>query len=172
MKAGMAADPEQSIRATPLILAGIVASVSGWVRRAAKYLLRLRHPASTESRVHTAIAKTRTAQIADSIDAKLTATESFTTAPTADVEVPSAPANSISQRGPDQQEVERRRALVRMLFNDFWDGAHNKPAAFAQRLDEAEDYLNARLAAYGELWRLDANTRLLLGLPRRSNSPD
>ena len=171
MKAGMAADPEQSSRAT-LLIGGIVASVSGWIRHAAKYLLRLRHPASTESRVHTAIATTRTAQIADSIDAKLTATESFTTAPTADVGVRPVPAKSISQTGPHPQEVERRRALVRTLFNDFWDGAHNKPSAFAQRLDQAEDYLNARLAAYGELWRLDASTRLLLGLPRRSGSPD
>jgi hypothetical protein len=59
-----------------------------------------------------------------------------------------------------------------MLFNDFWNGAYNKPVAFAQRLDEAEDYLNARLAAHGEFWRLDADTRAILGLPPRSSSPD
>jgi hypothetical protein len=29
-----------------------------------------------------------------------------------------------------------------MWFNDYWNGAYEKPAAFVQRLDEAEDYLN------------------------------
>jgi hypothetical protein len=61
--------------------------------------------------------------------------------------------------------------LVRTLFNDFWSGAHNKPTAFVERLDQAEDYLNERLAANGEFWRLDPNTRAMLGLPPRSSSP-
>jgi len=39
-----------------------------------------------------------------------------------------------------------------------------------ERLDEAEDYLNERLAASGEFWRLDTKTRVMLGLPPRSNS--
>jgi hypothetical protein len=91
---------------------------------------------------------------------------------TADANVGQIAANGICQTVPDQQEVERRRELVRMLFNDFWNGAYNKPVAFAQRLDEAEDYLNARLAAHGEFWRLDADTRAILGLPPRSSSPD
>src|SRR4029077_19129848 len=30
----------------------------------------------------------------------------------------------------DAQEIERRRALVRMLFNDFWRGEDQKPASF------------------------------------------
>jgi hypothetical protein len=77
----------------------------------------------------------------------------------------------VSQTVPDQQEIERRRNLVRTLFNDFWSGADNKPAAFLERLDQAEDYLNARLAANREFWRLDANTRAMLGLPPRSSSP-
>jgi hypothetical protein len=51
-------------------------------------------------------------------------------------------------------------------------GVDEKPVAFVERLDRAEDYLNERLAASGEFWRLDANTRLTLGLPPRSNSPD
>ena len=67
-----------------------------------------------------------------------------------------------------QQEIERRRSLVRALFNDFWRGAHDKPVAFVERLDRAEDYLNERLAASGEFWRLDANTRVTLGLPPRN----
>ena len=68
-----------------------------------------------------------------------------------------------------QQEIERRRSLVRALFNDFWSGIHDKPAAFVERLDQAEDYLNGRLTANGEVWRLDAKTRVMLGLPPRSS---
>ena len=70
---------------------------------------------------------------------------------------------------PDQQEIQRRRDLVRALFNDFWIGCDEKPGAFADRLDQAESYLNERLAACGECWQLDATTRKILGLPRRSN---
>jgi hypothetical protein len=70
---------------------------------------------------------------------------------------------------PDQEEIQRRRDLVRMLFNDYWRGADEKPAAFSDRLDQAEEYLNQRLAAAGEIWRLDADTRGLLGLPPRSS---
>lgn len=69
---------------------------------------------------------------------------------------------------PEPQEIQRRRELVRTLFNDFWSDRFDKPAAFADRLNEAESYLNERLAANGEPWRLDAGTRQLLGLPPRS----
>jgi hypothetical protein len=69
----------------------------------------------------------------------------------------------------DQEEIQRRRNLVRTLFNDFWNGAYEKPVAFVDRLDQAEDYLNECLAASGEFWRLDAKTRVMLGLPPRSN---
>ena len=71
---------------------------------------------------------------------------------------------------PEQQEIERRRNVIRMLFNDFWIGIHDKPAAFVDRLDQAEDYVNERLAASGEFWRLDDKTRRMLGLPRRSDT--
>jgi len=64
-----------------------------------------------------------------------------------------------------QDEIERRRNLVRMLFNDYWNGAYEKPAAFGERLDQAEDYLNERLAASGEIWQLDAKARVMLSLP-------
>jgi len=67
----------------------------------------------------------------------------------------------------DQEEIQRRRDLVRVLFNDFWSGAHDKPAAFVDRLDQAEPYLNERLAANGETWRLDTETRAMLSLPPR-----
>jgi hypothetical protein len=35
--------------------------------------------------------------------------------------------------------------------------------------NQAEAYLNERLTACGESWRLDANTRKMLGLPPRAN---
>jgi hypothetical protein len=70
----------------------------------------------------------------------------------------------------DQQEIQRRLELVRAMFNDFWSGCDDKPAAFVDRLDQAEPYLNERLTACGEFWQLDANTRKMLSLPPRSNS--
>jgi len=72
----------------------------------------------------------------------------------------------------DDQEIQRRRDLIRTLFNDFWSGAYEKPTAFVDRLDQAADYLNERLAATGEFWRLDAKTRVMLGLPPRANPPN
>jgi hypothetical protein len=78
----------------------------------------------------------------------------------------------IADSVPEQQEIERRRNVIRMLFNDFWNGIHDKPAAFVDRLDQAEDYVNERLAANGEFWRLDDKTRRMLCLPRRSNTTD
>jgi hypothetical protein len=153
MKAGMAADPGQSSRSKPVI-EGVVPNALRWIgeiREAAKNFLRLRHPAPTESRAESVTAEARPAQAeTDSTDAKLTTPKSFTTAPTADANVGPIAARGICQTVPDQQEVERRRELIRMLFNDFWNGVYNKPAAFAQRFDEAEDYLNARLEAHGE----------------------
>ena len=52
--------------------------------------------------------------------------------------------------------------LVRAMFNDFWSGCDDKPAAFVDRLDQAEPYLNERLTACGEFWQLDAATRKML----------
>ena len=94
--------------------------------------------------------------------------ESFTTPAPADVK----PELPILPTAPDQDEIERRRTLVRKLFNDFWGGVYEKPAGFAARFDQAEDYLNERLAADGEIWQLDATTRAQLGLPARLNSRD
>jgi hypothetical protein len=71
---------------------------------------------------------------------------------------------------PDQHEIERRRELVRTLFNDFWSGRDDKPAAFVDRLNQAEPFLNERLSACGEFWQLDAKTREMLNLPPRPNS--
>jgi hypothetical protein len=66
---------------------------------------------------------------------------------------------------PSQEEIDRRRAVVRAFFNDYWSSIDDKPASFAERLDKAEDYINERVAAGGEAWRLGAATRKQLGLP-------
>jgi hypothetical protein len=79
------------------------------------------------------------------------------------------PSDAIAPVLSEPLEILRRRELVRTLFNDFWDGLAEKPAAFVDRLDQAEDYLNERLAASGERWQLDAKMRKFLGLPTRSN---
>jgi hypothetical protein len=108
----------------------------------------------------------------ESLVANLTTTKSFTIPITASVNVDiDAQVDSAASTVLDQEEIKRRRDLVRTLFNDFWRAVDDKPAAFVERLDQAEDYLNERLAVKGELWRLDANTRTTLGLPRRSRSP-
>ena len=77
--------------------------------------------------------------------------------------------SAVSTNSPDQQEIQRRRELVRALFNDFWNGHDDKPVTFLDRLNQAETYLNQRLTARGEPWQLDINTRKLLGLPPRAN---
>ncbi len=79
-----------------------------------------------------------------------------------------AQVNHVPPILPDQHEIQRRRDLIRTLFNDFWDGASDKPRAFVERLDQAETYLNERLTVLGEFWQLDTNTRVMLGLPPRS----
>ena len=62
-----------------------------------------------------------------------------------------------------RQELEHRREIV--FFNDFWRPVDDKPVTFAERLNQAESYVNERLAARGEAWQLDAATRKQLGLP-------
>ncbi|MGA9208759.1 MAG: hypothetical protein WB347_13215 [Terriglobales bacterium] len=122
-------------------------------------------------------AESRTESAAEAARAVATATEIATTTPTVTSAV--AAAAKISQDGqvtglasisPDQQEIQRRRELIRVLFNDFWSGRDDKPATFADRLDQAEIYLNDRLTACGEYWQLDAKTRKLLGLPTRRST--
>ena len=70
-----------------------------------------------------------------------------------------------SEASPNQQEIERRREIVRQFFNDFWSSAEDKPGTFAERLNRAEGHINERLAARGETWQLDAASRKQLGLP-------
>jgi hypothetical protein len=129
----------------------------GEIGAAAKYLLRPgQHPASAEDRAERAAVETgavATALVTDGLNVG-----------------PNAGIDRVAHSVPDTQEIERRRNLVRMLFNDFWSGVYEKPAAFVERLDQAEDYVNERLAASGEIWQLDAKTRAMLGLPHTKSS--
>jgi hypothetical protein len=162
METRISAELEQSSRSKPLTTEAVAANILRWfaevrsaARRLTKHVLRLRHPASE--------------RLVESGDEAAGAVA--TTPVSTDVDVgPGAAINLVADTALEQQEIERRRNLVRNLFNDFWSGVYDKPAAFAERLDRAEDYLNERLAASGEFWRLDANTRVTLGLPARSNS--
>jgi hypothetical protein len=80
-----------------------------------------------------------------------------------------APISRVAGPPANEQEVQRRRALIRTLFNDFWSEREDKPATFLDRLDQAETFLNERLAACGEPWQLDHESRKVLGLPPRSD---
>jgi hypothetical protein len=132
-----------------------IAGIGAAFKRLAQYFLRPTSPPS---------------DVADETGAKSAVVEDKATA-TADVEFDQATqVNVISTIPPDQQEIQRRRELVRALFNDFWNGSDDKPVTFVDRLNQAEPYLlNERLTACGESWQLDANTRKLLGLPPRAN---
>jgi hypothetical protein len=177
----MPTDSAESSRSTPETARDPAESVLRWfavigaaINKTARYFLRPEHPASAQRRAQNAAVETGAVACAtENPDAKPTPTKSFTAPVTADVSVGrDAGINRIAHVVPDQQEIERRRNLVRVLFNGFWNGAYEKPVAFVDRLDQAEDYLNECLAANGEFWRLDANTRVMLGLPPRSNSSD
>jgi hypothetical protein len=122
---------------------------------------------------------TSTEGAAEEVGAVATATESTAATPTATATLIASADAKIDQDAqvsrvtpilPDQPEIQRRRELVRTLFNNFWNGCDDKPATFVDRLNQAETYLNERLTACGECWQVDAKTRKMLGLPPRSNS--
>ena len=144
-------------------------AVSKWTN----YFLRTRYPVSDEERAQSASEEAGAiAAATENVVANLTTTRFFTVPVTAGAKVDTdTPIDSPAASVIDQEEIQRRRDLVRSLFNDFWSGAHEKPAAFLERLDQAEDYVNERLAEIGEFWQLDANTRVMLGLPPRKCNP-
>ena len=79
---------------------------------------------------------------------------------------PESQINITCEASPNpQEEIERRREIVRQFFNDFWMSTDDKPRTFAERLNRAEDHINEQLAAREEGWQLDAATRKQLGLP-------
>jgi hypothetical protein len=166
--------PVTARNAVENILRHFVAAVA----KVTNYFLRSRHRASDEKHPEsvakeagTVATTSEAATTTVNATANPTITESFTGPVSADVKVDAdAQFDSAASTVLDQEEIQRRRDLVRTLFNDFWTGSHEKPAAFVDRLDQAEDYVNERLAASGEFWQLNAKTRLMLGLPPPKNS--
>ena len=159
------------MRAEAVTTVGVAANIFRWFVRlgaAAKHILRPTDPACPKDPAEGAVSPQ-----ADNTDSNPTTAESFAAPLTASVnDDRDSGIKGLTPPIPDKQEIERRRDLVRTLFNDFWSGADEKPVAFVERLDQAEDYLNERLAATGEFWQLDAKMRLMLGLPPRANSPN
>jgi hypothetical protein len=189
MEAEMPTDLAESSKPTLGVVRGALEVIVRWVARfgptsdkPTKYFLQSRF-AATDNTAQQPTSDITAERCADSLPEEprvvATATEGVVAAkPNATVSI-TAPAIAGAEVGqqtqiervaaalPDQQEILRRRELVRTLFNDFWSGSDDKPKAFVDRLDQAETYLNERLTACGESWQLDAETRAMLGLPRK-----
>jgi hypothetical protein len=168
MKTRMPSELARS-RTKAVITGGVVSKILkllAAIGAAANYFVRPRHPPSAEGPAE------GPALGAEGVSTGTVAAHVNVEADPEIKPITDAEIKPIIDSVPEQQEIERRRNVIRMLFNDFWSGIHDKPAAFVDRLDQAEDYLNERLAASGELWRLDAKTRVMLGLPRQSNTTD
>jgi hypothetical protein len=178
----MPIESTQSIRPKPVTTRNAVEDILhhfvAAVAKVTNYFLRSKHRASDEKRPQS-VAK-EAGDVATTIEvatttvnatANPTITESFTGPTIANVKVDAdAQCESTASTVLNEEEILRRRDLVRTLFNDFWTGSHEKPAAFVDRLDQAEDYVNERLGASGEIWQLDAKARLMLGLPPRKRN--
>jgi hypothetical protein len=155
----MIVEVAQSSRSQPVTTGSVSTVLRLFVEigAAIKAFFRASHPASPGSCTESAAVETEVIASAQ------------TPAP---AEVKADAGGAVADNELDEQEIERRRTLVRTLFNDFWRGEDQKPASFTARLDQAEAHLNERLTANRETWRLDAETRAMLSLPPRSSSPD
>jgi hypothetical protein len=127
----MPTDSVESSGPKPETARDIAESVLRWfavigaaINKTTKYFLRPEHPASAERRAKSAAVEAgAVVRTIENPDAKPTPTNSFTAPVIADVKVgPDAGINRVAHVVPDQQEIERRRSLVRVLFNDFWNG--------------------------------------------------
>lgn len=151
-----------------------VAAIGAAFDKLVEHLSRAWHPGSNitaDNGGGSAVEQTGAAAAAtESVAANPTSMITFTAPVTADAQISHEDQSNHVARFPSNGEIQRRRELVRTLFNDFWSGRYDKPAAFVDRLDQAEAYLNERLTACGEHWQLDAKTRVMLSLPPRSNS--
>lgn len=169
--------PAQSSERKPGITRAVVETALHWFRGIwSKYFLQQKRPASvltTEKRAESVAEQARAITIATENAAAKPTAKSFAEPAIADAKVSSdAQISPIVELVPDQQEIQRRRDLVRTLFNDFWSGSDDKPAGFADRLNQAENYINERLTACGEFWQLNAKTRAMLSLPPGSKPPN
>ena len=64
---------------------------------------------------------------------------------------PESQISTTAETSPNQQEIERRREIVRQFFNDFWVSAEDKPGTFAERLNRAEGRDWLRVERHGSL---------------------
>jgi hypothetical protein len=153
---------------------GVVEYLLRWFAWISAFLNpRRRHPESdiaAESQAESAAAGAEAVATANEavVATTVTATSS-SSASTGDEKLNEAEVTPVPSNLLDRQEIQRRRDLVRALFNDFWSLPDEKPRAFVDRLDQAEMYINERLSVCGECWQLDARTRVMLALPPRSN---
>jgi hypothetical protein len=178
MKAWVPADPVESITPKPGTRRGVpeilrwFAQIGATIKTVTKHFLRPRHPGypfTAEQRAESTLEEAGAAT--ENVVANLTTTaEPFTAPVTAGVNVDTdALSDSAAATVLDHEEIQRRRDLVRMLFNDFWSGAYEKPATVrgaarpGRRSCERaisgdwrilaarrQDTDNARLAASGE----------------------
>jgi hypothetical protein len=153
---------------------GAMEYILGWLAGIGAFLNPGRkHPESdivAESQAESAAAEVEAvANANETFVATTVTTASSRSASTGDAKLSEAEVNPVASILPDQQEIQRRRDLVRALFNDFWSVPVEKPKTFVDRLDQAEKYINERLTMGGECWQLDTKTRVMLALPPRSN---
>jgi len=146
------------------------AGIGTALKKPIRYVSRLRYPApdvAAETRADSAEEEAGAVTSAtETTVATLAAKATVIADATVDAKIrQDAQVSRVAPIAPDQQEIQRRRELVRTIFNDFWSERDDKPPAFVDRLNEAETYLNERLVACGELWQLDAKARKMLGLP-------
>src|SRR5690349_6726363 len=121
MRAGIAADQS---RKSPGITTAVVQGLLRWLAKIAEVFLRRGHPVSAEDLSGSAVLEAGAGHAPCDPDTQPTAARSCATA----LEVSVGPALvGLGPTRPEAQEIERRRDLVRTLFNDFWDGAHSKP---------------------------------------------
>jgi len=106
------------------------AQIGAAVIKPTKYFLPTRYPISDEQRAQSALEEAGAiAAASENVIANLTTTKSFAVAVTAVVKVDTvAPIDSAAPTF-DQEEIQRRRDLVRMLFNDFWSGPYEKASS-------------------------------------------
>jgi hypothetical protein len=175
MEGRMPAEQAQSSESKPRITRDVAETILQRFREIwSKYFLRQAHPAlvlKTEERTESVAEQAGSIATIENYRAEPTTATSFVEQATTDVNVSSgAQISPVTHVILDQEEIQRRRDLVRTLFNDFWSGSDDKPTGFADRLNQAENYINERLTACGEFWQLDAKTRTMLSLPPGSNS--
>ena len=126
--------------------------MSGWIKIGAEFITALAHQWKGSSHPKTP------SETMDTVAEEAPGADSIALQPESQISV-------TCEASPNQQEIERRRKIVRQFFNDFWMSTDDKPRTFAERLNGAEDHINEQLAARGETWQLDAATRKQLGLP-------